>query len=58
MFPIMGALRHSYGGPWEVFRRVQLGPGREEYRLIGSFEREPKPPEITACFQRAWAAQQ
>lgn len=138
MYPIMGALRHSYGGPWEVgawecnlcgrqglgaacvhwrgsggwhacplmqllsapsagqgalpsrhcgppldsctraclpacqgppthfptppclqvFRRVQLAPGEEEYRLIGSFEQEPKPPAITDAFRAAWAAQQ
>lgn len=55
MHPIMGALRHSYGGPWEVFRRVELGPGKEEYQPIGSFEAEPKPPQITDAFRAAWA---
>ncbi|KAL4425639.1 hypothetical protein ABPG75_009655 [Micractinium tetrahymenae] len=55
MHPIMGALRHEYGGPWEVFRRVELGPGKEEYQPIGSFETEPKPPQITEAFKAAWA---
>jgi len=35
---------------------VQLGPGEEEYRLIGSFDQEPKPPAITDAFRAAWAA--
>ena len=133
MHPIMGALRHEYGGPWEVggreagrqagpearpgqqeqlhqsreaavggclfdlpskvatardacaptatprppappscppscpaclcstfpqvYRRVQLAAGQEEYVLIGSFEGEPTPPQITAAFQEAWRKQ-
>lgn len=55
MFPIMGALRHQYGGPWEVHRRVQLGPGQEEYQLIAEFEAEPNASQITKAFQAAWA---
>ncbi|PSC75462.1 adenylate kinase [Micractinium conductrix] len=55
MHPIMGALRCSYGGPWEVFRRVQLGPGEEEFVPIGAFEGEPTPPQITDAFKQAWA---
>lgn len=57
MHPIMGALRHEHDGPWEVFRRVELGPGVEEYQLIGSFDREPTPPLITDAFKAAWAKQ-
>lgn len=57
MHPIMGALRHEHGGPWEVFRRVELGPGKEEYQLIGSFDKEPTPPQITDSFKKAWAQQ-
>lgn len=56
--PAVGALRHSYGGPWQVFRRVQLAGGREEYALIGSFEEEPKAPQITEAFRMAWAEAQ
>ena len=33
----MGALRFSFGGPWEVFRRVELGTRQEEYQWIGSY---------------------
>lgn len=52
----MGALRYSYGGQWEVYRRRELGGGREEYHRIGSFAQEPKPPQITEAFKAAWAA--
>lgn len=52
----MGALRHTYGGPWDVFRRVQLGAGEEEYVPIGTFDAEPKAPAITDAFRAAWAA--
>lgn len=44
--------------PPQVFRRMQLAPGEEEYRLIGSYDTEPKPPAITDAFRAAWAAQQ
>lgn len=40
----------------QVFRRVELGKGEEEYRLIGSFSQEPKAPQITDAFRAAWAA--
>lgn len=39
--------------PPQVYQRAQLGPGKEEYRLIGSFEEEPKAPQITQCFRDA-----
>ena len=42
----------------QVFRRVETGPGREEYRVIGSFEAEPTPPLITEAFQAAWRAEE
>jgi len=59
-YPIMGALRHAWGGPWEVFKRVDIveedssGGGvtrREEYQLGGSFGSHPSPSEITECFR-------
>ena len=40
-----------------MYRRVQLAVGQEEYALIGSFEGEPTPPQITAAFQEAWRKQ-
>jgi hypothetical protein len=56
MYPIMGALRYSFGGPWEVFRRAEFvgegGARGERYELAGRFESEPGAGEITACFQR------
>ena len=57
-YPIMGALRHTHGGPWEVLRRVDLvdeatGARRgEEYRIVGTFDAQPDAGKITACFQR------
>jgi hypothetical protein len=38
-----------------VYRRVELGPGEEEYQPIGEFEAEPTPPLITDAFRAAWA---
>lgn len=40
----------------QVYRRRELGGGREEYHRIGSFPGEPKPPQITDAFKAAWAA--
>ncbi|BDA45931.1 probable adenylate kinase 5, chloroplastic [Coccomyxa sp. Obi] len=51
MYPIRGALRHVYGGPWEVFKRVDLGKRTEEYRFVGSFDREPDGSLLTPLFQ-------
>eukprot|EP00887_Chlorella_sp_A99_P000933 scaffold5.g933.t1 len=53
MYPIMGALRYSYGGPWEVFKRVELGLRLEEYRWIAGFPNQPSPKQITEAFQRS-----
>lgn len=41
----------------QVFRRVELGAGREVYQPIASFEGEPTPPQITEAFQAAWRKQ-
>lgn len=46
IFPIYGALRHVYGQPWELYKRV----GRletEEYRFAGAWPSEPTPAQIT-----------
>ena len=55
-YPIMGALRHTFGGPWEVLRRAdfvdETGIRGEEYRVVGSFPNEPNSGAITACFQK------
>jgi adenylate kinase len=50
-YPIMGALRYSYGKEWEVFKRADTGKKTEEYQLVGSFDHEPSGAEITACFK-------
>lgn len=58
-FPIMGALRYSYGGKWGVYDRVDFkvdlpdGTKRrmERYELIGEFDHEPMGGEITECFR-------
>lgn len=57
-YPIMGALRHTYGGPWEVLKRIdfiekETGKKEEAYRIVGRFlEKEPQAGEITECFQK------
>ncbi|KAK9791634.1 hypothetical protein WJX73_009343 [Symbiochloris irregularis] len=50
MYPIMGALRHCYDGPWEVYKRVQLGKKEEEYRLVATFDEEPVGAKLTKIF--------
>lgn len=57
-YPIMGALRYTYGGPWEVLKRIdfiepETGEREEAYQIVGRFlEKEPGAGEITECFQR------
>ena len=55
-YPIMGALRYSWKGPWEVFRRVDTVDGEgaraEAYQVAGEFEAQPNASQITECFQK------
>ena len=57
-YPIMGALRYTYGGPWEVLKRIdfigqETGKKEEAYQIVGRFlEKEPGAREITECFQK------
>jgi len=57
-YPIMGALRYTYGGPWEVLKRIdfveeETGTREEAYQIVGRFlEKEPGAGEITECFQK------
>ncbi|EIE24349.1 hypothetical protein COCSUDRAFT_65858 [Coccomyxa subellipsoidea C-169] len=51
MYPIRGALRHVYGGPWEVFKREDMGKRTEEYRFVGSFDSQPDGSLLTPLFQ-------
>lgn len=55
-YPIMGALRYRWGGPWEVFRRVDFVDGMDNksecYLKIGDFDHQPDASEITACFKK------
>jgi adenylate kinase len=50
-FPIYGALRHAFGGPWELYKRL----GRmetETYRFSVAFAAEPDRSEITEGIAR------
>jgi adenylate kinase len=50
-FPIYGALRYAYGGPWELYKRL----GRMEtevYRFAQAFQAEPSRGEITEGIAR------
>ena len=45
-FPIYGCLRHAYGEPWELYKRL----GRMEtevYRFSEAFAAEPSRDQIT-----------
>ncbi len=51
IFPIYGALRMAWGGPWELYKRVGRGD-EEQYRFTQAFAKEPGPPEITDAIRR------
>lgn len=53
MYPIMGALRFAFGGPWQVYRRAQRAGEGERYEAIGDFESQPGPAGITEAFKQA-----
>jgi len=50
-YPIVGALRYVYGGPWEVSKRVDINKYEEQYQVIGSYDEEPDAVAITKCFE-------
>ncbi|GBG86181.1 hypothetical protein CBR_g41085 [Chara braunii] len=41
-YPILGALRYSYPGPYEVYKREDLPEKKERYLLMDTFEEEPR----------------
>ncbi|MCO5584532.1 hypothetical protein L7F22_038460 [Adiantum nelumboides] len=49
-YPIMGALRKAHPSQYELYKRVDLDSGKEKYVLLGTFNEEPTPGEITAAF--------
>ncbi|KAK3266968.1 hypothetical protein CYMTET_24446 [Cymbomonas tetramitiformis] len=51
-FPIYGALRKTYGGPWIVYKRLNLSRKEEEYRLSAVYDVEPQPAEITKAIRK------
>jgi len=57
-YPIVGALRYVYGGPWEIYKRVDITRREEQYQLIGSYDEEPDPVVITKCFEKYRKEQQ
>ncbi|KFM24902.1 hypothetical protein F751_1781 [Auxenochlorella protothecoides] len=51
MYPIVGALRYSHGGRWEVYKRVPiLAEKTEVYTHLASFDTQPGSTAITAAF--------
>ncbi|KAL2652527.1 hypothetical protein R1flu_020655 [Riccia fluitans] len=46
VYPILGALRMAYPNPYELYKRIDLGRGKEEYVLLDTFEEEPTLSEI------------
>lgn len=51
MYPIMGAMRHSYGNPWEVWKREDIGKKEEKYDLVASFPAEPQGKQLNDAFK-------
>ncbi len=58
-YPIMGALRYSYGGDWNIYKRVDFkaedGSPQELYDMIQACGQEPDSSIITAAFKRSKA---
>jgi adenylate kinase len=46
LYPILGALRMAYPGPYEVHKRFDTTPGHEEYSVIATFDHEPTRSDI------------
>uniref|UniRef100_A0A7I4CI31 DUF1995 domain-containing protein n=1 Tax=Physcomitrium patens TaxID=3218 RepID=A0A7I4CI31_PHYPA len=49
-YPIVGAFRMAYPGPYEIYRRFDLDRGVEVYKLIASFDHEPTRSEISDAY--------
>ncbi|KAI8112412.1 hypothetical protein M9434_003735 [Picochlorum sp. BPE23] len=58
-YPIMGALRYSYGGEWHIYKRVDFkgedGSPQELYDMIQASKQEPDSSIITAAFKSSKA---
>ncbi|KAG0599238.1 hypothetical protein M758_12G137500 [Ceratodon purpureus] len=49
-YPIVGAFRMAYPGPYEIYKRFDLPRGDEIYSLIASFDHEPSRSEISDAY--------
>eukprot|EP00252_Welwitschia_mirabilis_P001388 TRINITY_DN1125_c0_g1_i1.p1 TRINITY_DN1125_c0_g1~~TRINITY_DN1125_c0_g1_i1.p1 ORF type:complete len:164 (-),score=33.45 TRINITY_DN1125_c0_g1_i1:334-825(-) len=49
-YPIMGAIRMCYPSDYELYKRVDTGPGKEKYIKTATFSNEPTPTQIEDAF--------
>lgn len=49
-YPIMGALRFAYPHDYELYKRVDESPGKENYVLLSTFSGRPSGDEINDTF--------
>uniref|UniRef100_A0A0D6QX12 adenylate kinase n=1 Tax=Araucaria cunninghamii TaxID=56994 RepID=A0A0D6QX12_ARACU len=49
-YPIVGALRMSYPYAYELYKRIDTEPGKEEYVRIATFTKNPTSEEINDTF--------
>eukprot|EP00249_Psilotum_nudum_P019732 c27393_g1_i1 orf=619-1320(-) len=49
-YPILGSLRRAYPLQYELYKRIDLEPGKEKYSIIGSFNSEPSKADINDAF--------
>ncbi|XP_056693145.1 adenylate kinase 5, chloroplastic [Spinacia oleracea] len=49
-YPIMGALRMAYPFPYEVYKRVDEAPRKENYVILSTFEKKPTSDDINNAF--------
>lgn len=51
-YPILGALRMAYPGPFEVYQRVSTGQSTEAYVKVDEFDSEPSSADLGDAFAR------
>lgn len=50
-YPILGALRMAFPGPFEVYKRVSTGLSTEEYTKVAEFDTEPSSADLGDAFR-------
>eukprot|EP00270_Netrium_digitus_P018851 TRINITY_DN7257_c0_g1_i2.p1 TRINITY_DN7257_c0_g1~~TRINITY_DN7257_c0_g1_i2.p1 ORF type:complete len:649 (-),score=216.76 TRINITY_DN7257_c0_g1_i2:222-2132(-) len=49
-YPILGALRMAYPGPYQLYKREDVAQGKETYKFVDVFDTQPTSSEIADAF--------